>query len=229
MKVVDKKTPIREVYLMADDVLRQGVQGISDVITKDGEINIDFADVRTTMKDKGDAILGMGVASGENRAIDAATMAISNPLLENDNIEGAKNILINITSGPNISIFEVREIINFVEATADDDCHVIFGQIIENVETDNISVTVIATGFTHDSKYSGTQLEVLSNKLHKPLFDDGTFVSANQMDAIKSGKPIQASTSFLSARNSSDNNLETPTFLRNQQARRPISLGGDDD
>lgn len=229
MKVVDKKTPIREVYLMADDVLRQGVQGISDVITKDGEINIDFADVRTTMKDKGDAILGMGVASGENRAIDAATMAISNPLLENDNIEGAKNILINITSGPNISIFEVREIINFVEATADDDCHVIFGQIIENVETDNISVTVIATGFTHDSKYSGTQLEGLSNKLHKPLFDDGTFVSANQMDAIKSGKPIQASTSFLSTRNSSDNNLETPTFLRNQQARRPISLGGDDD
>ena len=236
MKVVDKKTPIREVYLMADDVLRQGVQGISDVITKDGEINIDFADVRTTMKDKGDAILGMGVASGENRAIDAATMAISTPLTAEAPGEPLDFLPPTLVRGRQhkllfsyISIFEVREIINFVEATADDDCHVIFGQIIENVETDNISVTVIATGFTHDSKYSGTQLEGLSNKLHKPLFDDGTFVSANQMDAIKSGKPIQASTSFLSTRNSSDNNLETPTFLRNQQARRPISLGGDDD
>ncbi len=229
MKVVDKKTPIRQVYLMADDVLRQGVQGISDLITKNGEINIDFADVETTMKDKGDAILGMGIGRGENRAIDAATQAISNPLLEDNNMEGAKNILINITSGPNMSIFEVKEIANLVKATAAEDCHVIYGQIIENTDDDAVSVTVIATGFSHETKPAETQIDELTAKLHKPVFDDGTFVPANQMDAIKNGKPLQASTPFLSARNSTENNLETPTFLRNQQMRRPINLGGGDD
>ncbi|MGP1586763.1 MAG: cell division protein FtsZ [Treponemataceae bacterium] len=147
LRIVDKKTPIREAYLLADDVLRQAVQGISDLITQTGEVNIDFADVRTTMEGKGDAILGIGVGAGENRAVDAATAAINNPLLEDSHIEGSKNILVNICCGSDLSMCETEEIINIINSTADPDVLLIYGQTIDDSMGDSVSVTVIATGF----------------------------------------------------------------------------------
>lgn len=152
LKIVDKKTPIKEAFRIADDVLRQGVQGISDVITQSGGINCDFADIRTIMKDKGDAILGIGTGSGDNRAIDAATAAINNPLLEDMHIEGARNILINITAGDDLSLVETTEIANMIKSTADPDVFFKYGVVNDPNMQDSISVTVIATGFPQNDE-----------------------------------------------------------------------------
>ncbi len=150
LKIIDRRTTVQQAFLKSDDVLRQGVQGISDVITKPGLINLDFNDVRTTMEGKGDAIMGIGIGSGDNRATDAASQAIDNPLLEDSRIDGAKNILINITSGEDFSLLEVGEIANIVKAAADPDVHVIYGHVIDPAMEGNVSVTVVATGF-HDT------------------------------------------------------------------------------
>ena len=147
LKTMDRRTPVKQAFLKADDVLRQGVQGISDVITKPGLINLDFNDVRTTMEGKGDAIMGIGVGTGDNRATDSASQAIDNPLLEDSRIDGAKNILINITSGEDFSLLEVGEVANIVKAAADPDVHVIYGHVIDPAMEGSVSVTVIATGF----------------------------------------------------------------------------------
>ena len=145
LSIMDKKAPIREAFKKADDILRQGVQGISDLITHPGEVNIDFADVKTTMEGKGDAILGVGVGSGENRAVDAATAAITNPLLQDSHIDGAKNILVNIQCGEDFSLIETEEIVNIIRDTADPNVLLIYGQIIEPSIEGYVSVTVIAT------------------------------------------------------------------------------------
>ncbi|MBE6344584.1 MAG: cell division protein FtsZ [Spirochaetaceae bacterium] len=150
LKVIDKRTPIKQAFLTADDVLRQGVQGISEVITRSGLLNLDYNDVRTTMEGKGDAIMGIGYGTGENRATDAATQAINNPMLEDSRIDGAKNILINITSGEDSTIFEVDEVAQIVKAAADPDVNLIYGHVIDSSMNDGLSVTVIATGFSSD-------------------------------------------------------------------------------
>lgn len=152
LKIVDKKTPIKEAYRMADDVLRQGVQCISDLITKPGFVNVDFADVKTTMENKGDAIMGSGIGKDENRAVDAATNAINNPLLEDSRIDGAKNILISITGDDSLSLVETEEIAKIVTATADDDALIITGTAIDQNMNGEILVSVIATGFNSDSR-----------------------------------------------------------------------------
>lgn len=152
LKIVDKHTSIKEAFRIADDVLRQGVQGISDVITLSGGINCDFADIRTIMQDKGDAILGIGVGSGDNRAVDAATAAINNPLLEDMHIEGARNILINITAGDDLALVETLEIANMIKSTADPNVFFKYGVVTDPNMQDQISVTVIATGFPDDSE-----------------------------------------------------------------------------
>lgn len=149
-KVMEKKAGIEKTFLTVDDVLRQGVQGISEVITKTGLINLDYNDVRTTMEGKGDAIMGIGFGKGENRATDAATQSINNPMLEDSRIDGAKNILVNITSNQEISIFEVDEIVQIIKAAADPDVHLIYGHVLDNSMDDGVFVTVIATGFTSD-------------------------------------------------------------------------------
>ena len=148
LKVVDRRTPIKQAFLVADDVLRQGVQGISDLITKPGEINIDFADVRTIMKGQGEALMGIGIGNGDNRAVDAATNAINNPLLEDAHIEGAKGILVNVTGGSDFSLSEYEEILNIITANADEDALIIAGNAIDETLDDEIRVTVIATGFS---------------------------------------------------------------------------------
>jgi len=146
LQVVEKRTSIVEAFGMADDILRQGVQGITDLITVPGLVNLDFADVRTIMRDAGSALMGIGIASGENRAAEAARAAVSSPLLE-ASIEGATGILLNVTGGPGIGLFEVNEAAEVVTSAADQNANVIFGAVINDSLDDEVRVTVIATGF----------------------------------------------------------------------------------
>src|SRR5215204_4995551 len=146
LQVVEKRTSIIEAFRMADDVLRQGVQGITDLITVPGLVNLDFADVRTIMSDAGSALMGIGIASGENRAAEAARAAVSSPLLE-ASIEGATGVLLNITGGSELGLFEVNEAAEVVTAAADQNANIIFGAVIDEAKGDEVTVTVIATGF----------------------------------------------------------------------------------
>jgi cell division protein FtsZ len=146
LQVVEKRTPIVDAFRLADDVLRQGVQGITDLITVPGLVNLDFADVKTIMRDAGSALMGIGVASGENRAVEAAQTAISSPLLE-ESIEGATGILLNVTGGADVGLFEVNEAAEVVTGAADPNANVIFGAVIDESLGDEVRVTVIATGF----------------------------------------------------------------------------------
>ncbi len=146
LEVVDKNTSINDAFRIADDVLRQGVQGISDLITVPGLINLDFADVKTIMQETGSALMGIGVGSGENRAVVAARAAISSPLLETS-IEGAKGVLLNITGSSNLGLFEVNEAAEIISQAADPEANIIFGAVIDDSLEDEVRVTVIATGF----------------------------------------------------------------------------------
>ncbi|MFL5965182.1 MAG: cell division protein FtsZ [Gaiellaceae bacterium] len=146
LQVVEKRTTIVDAFRMADDILRQGVQGITDLITVPGLVNLDFADVRTIMRDAGSALMGIGTASGENRAAEAARTAVSSPLLE-ASIEGATGILLNVTGGSEIGLFEVNEAAEVVTSAADQNANVIFGAVIDDALADEVRVTVIATGF----------------------------------------------------------------------------------
>jgi len=146
LQVVERNTSIVEAFRLADDILRQGVQGITDLITVPGLVNLDFADVRTIMHDAGSALMGIGIASGENRAAEAAQAAVSSPLLE-ASIDGATGILLNVTGGPELGLFEVNEAAEVVTAAADPEANVIFGAVIDEALGEAIRVTVIATGF----------------------------------------------------------------------------------
>jgi len=146
LEVVDPNTSIVDAFRLADDVLRQGVQGITDLITVPGLVNLDFADVRTIMAGAGASLMGIGVATGEHRAVEAARMAISSPLLEST-VAGATGILMNITGGPDLGLFEVSEAASLIRDAAHVDCNVIFGAVIDEDSGDHIRVTVIATGF----------------------------------------------------------------------------------
>src|SRR3982751_1611186 len=144
--IVERRTSILDAFRAADDVLRQGVQGITDLITIPGLINLDFADVRTIMHDAGSALMGIGSASGENRAAEAAKNAISSPLLE-QSVEGATGILLNITGGSDLGLFEVNEAAEIIQGAADQNSNIIFGAVVDDGMGDGVRVTVIATGF----------------------------------------------------------------------------------
>ena len=146
LAVVERRTSILEAFREADNVLRQGVQGITDLITIPGLINLDFADVRTIMHEAGSALMGIGEAGGENRAAEAAQNAISSPLLE-QSVEGATGILLNITGGSDLGLFEVNEAAEIIQAAADQNSNIIFGAVVDDGLEDNVRVTVIATGF----------------------------------------------------------------------------------
>jgi len=145
--VIDKRTPFTQAFSIVDDVLRQAVQGISDVIMMNGYINLDFADVKTVMSSMGRAVMGTGVACGENRAVEAAQKAISSPLLEEGTIDGARGVLINITGGPDLTMTEVIEASTIIQEASDPDANIIFGSVIDEAMQDDVCVTVIATGF----------------------------------------------------------------------------------
>ena len=163
LEIVDKKTPMGEAFSIADDVLRQGVQSISDLITSPGFVNLDFADVKTVMSDQGSALMGIGTANGENRITEATKKAISSPLLE-VSIDGAKQVLLNITGGPDLSLFEAQDAAQIVSEQATSDVNIIFGTSIDDTLGDQVKVTVIATGVESGDK----KKEPARRPLHNP-------------------------------------------------------------
>jgi len=208
LEIIDKKTSIIEAFRTADDVLRQGVQGISDLITVPGEINIDFADVKTIMNLSGGALMGTGVGKGENKAIEAAQMAINNPLLEDATIDGAKGILVNVSGGLDLSLFEYDEIVKLVTCNAYNGAMIIAGMVIDHSMSNEVRVTVIATGF---SKTAGIGEEVDGTKTFEvyPLKD---FEPKRQKPPVTRDLPI-IDTSNLKRKFSNDD-YDVPAFLR---------------
>jgi cell division protein FtsZ len=229
MKVVDRKTPIREAFKMADEVLRQGVQGISDVITIQGDINIDFADVKTVMKDMGDALMGVGIGSGEGRAETAASSAIENPLLEDSSINGAKKILVNVTGGEDVAMLEYQEVFNYINRNADPGAFIINGQATDSSMGDKIQVTVIATGFISETVKIGRkdEGEDASREEKSDFMDSDEFARHINRPG---GTP--SSQLFLTPRKYRDDDLDVPAYLRKQGADRELfektSGGGKD-
>lgn len=171
LSVSTERTPLLETFRKADAVLLQAVKGISDLINIRGLINLDFADIRTVMASKGMAIMGSGTATGENRAVEAATMAISSPLLENISIDGATGIIINVTGGPDLTLWEVNEASTLITEAAHEDAEIIFGAVINEAMGDSVSVTVIATGFgnEHNQRYVSEQIMQLNSMSQKPF------------------------------------------------------------
>lgn len=192
LQVVDKKTPMTEAFKIADDILRQGVQGISDLITVPGLINLDFADVKTIMLNKGLAHMGIGRASGEGRAIEAAKQAISSPLLETT-INGATGVLLNITGGSNLTMFEVAEAADQVRQAADPDANIIFGAVIDDNLGDEIRITVIATGFEE----------------HLRMGNKEVALDKNENVSLRNKVDIDIN----------DEDLDLPPFIRNQRRK----------
>ncbi len=232
LKLVDRRTPIKQAFIMADDVLRQAVQGISDLITIPGIINIDFADVKTTMEGQGDAIMGIGTGEGDNRAVDAATNAINNPLLEDSHIEGANHILINVTGSDDLTLVEIEEIVKIVTANADPDALIIYGTATDTSLGDRVSVTVIATGFV-TSNYQVTMDRSAINPFsadRQRSGDSGDFMTGSEWKQLndhtlktpgglgtRSGSATQAAVSVQVPAARDD--LDTPTVVRLQQQK----------
>lgn len=193
LQIIDRKTSIIEAFKMADDILRQGVQGISDLIAIPGLVNLDFADVKTIMLNQGMAHMGVGRAAGENRAEDAAKEAIQSPLLETS-IEGAKGVIINITGGEDLGLHEVNTAAELVQRSVDPEANIIFGTVTDASMSDEIQITVIATGFeTNGESISSIGVENIVSKTWEKKINS-----------------IPASTET----NSSQNDLDIPSFLR---------------
>lgn len=184
LTIAAEKTPLLETFKKADEVLLQAVKGISDLINIRGLINLDFADIRTVMANKGLALMGTGAASGENRAVIAATQAISSPLLENVKIDGATGIIINVTGGPDLSLYEVNEASTLITEAASEDAEVIFGAVIDPNMGDQVCVTVIATGFAREDKKDAAALPSFQNMQ--------SFLSSPTLTFDLSGHPAQA-------------------------------------
>lgn len=225
LKLVDKKTPIKQAFIMADDVLRQAVQSISDLITLNGIVNVDFADVKTIMEGKGDALMGTGIGTGDNRAVNAAVEAINNPLLEDSNIEGANRILINITGNEDVSLYEVQEVVNIVTANADPNALIKYGTAIDSNFEDKISVTVIATGFVSCLTNSSPAFDSFFGNEKKTRTDDD-FLTGSEWKQLN--EKTQKTALGLGPRNSpsitttvpipsSKDDLDTPTVVRMQR------------
>jgi cell division protein FtsZ len=202
LEIVDKNTPMLEAFREADNVLRQGVQGISDLIAVPGLINLDFADVKTIMSDKGSALMGIGIASGENRAAEAAKKAISSPLLETS-IDGAQGVLMNITGGANLSLFEVNEAADIVASASDQDVNMIFGAVINEDLKEELMVTVIATGFVDQGQ---TAVKAARPKV---------YAQTTSREEKSTEQP-----SATNQRNNAEDPLDIPAFLRNRNRRR---------
>jgi cell division protein FtsZ len=199
---------LNQAYLLADDVLRQGVQGISDLITKTGLINTDFADVESTMKGQGDALMGIGLGSGENRAKDAAAGAIDNPLLEDTTIDGATRILVNIAGDETISLVEVDEVMNTIRAKADQEVNIIHGVRFDPNLGNSIRVTVIATGFQNGPSGAGR----VSGSADSGKVKDFDFINYSDFEQIRERTSRQGG--CLGHRNYQED-LDIPSVIRN--------------
>lgn len=213
LQIVDKRTPMIEAFREADNVLRQGVQGISDLIAVPGLINLDFADVKTIMSNQGTALMGIGVAKGEGRAVEAAKKAISSPLLETS-IDGAQGILMNITGGKDLSLYEVQEAADLVASAADKELNMIFGSIINENFKNEIMITVIATGFeerqTRPIKSSTQPPQERTQIQSQPRHEQPRY------EQVRHEEPEYDKGSYGQEQEES---LDIPTFLRNRNKR----------
>jgi cell division protein FtsZ len=211
--IVDKSTPLLDAFKVADDVLRQAIQGIADIITTTGHVNVDFADVRTVMTYTGRAVMGMGVARGPNRALEAAQKAISSPLLEEGNVQGARGVLLNITGGSTLSLHEVDEASSIIKEAADAEANIIVGQVINPDLDDDLIITVVATGFDREEPVMAAAQPERSKA------------------AVRGAVPL-ASTRHAAA-DASPQNLERPAFLRRvngqTEAQERLGLALDDE
>ena len=217
--IVDKATPLLDAFKVADDVLRQAIQGIADVITTIGLVNVDFADVRTIMAHTGRAVMGMGIGRGANRAQEAAQKAICSPLLEEGSVEGARGVLLNITGGPNMSLHEVEEAASIVQHAADAEANIIVGQVINPEIGYDLIVTVIATGFEREEQATA-----------RP-----TVTAERPAARTPNGRPAQQVLTGVHAAGSDrpHKDLDRPTFLRRmgetREAVERIAVVGDDE
>ena len=217
LDIVDKSTPMMEAFKEADNVLRQGVQGISDLIAVSGEVNLDFADVKTIMSNQGSALMGIGVSSGENRAVEAAKKAISSPLLETS-IVGAQGVLMNITGGESLSLFEAQEAADIVQDAADEDVNMIFGTVINPELQDEIVVTVIATGF--EDKPTSQGRKASSTGFGSSATSSTSTQSAPKEDSFTHSASNSRPSDGLSERSHATKDDDIPSFIRNREERR---------
>jgi cell division protein FtsZ len=215
LKIIDRRTPIEDAFKLADDILRQGVQGIADLIMVTGLVNVDFADVRTVMKETGDALMGVGIGTGENKALEATQQAINSPLLEETSIEGAKAVLINIAGGNDLSLHEVNEVTDVITRQVDPDANIIFGTTIDPALSDRVRVTVIATGFDRRRN--------LINRGGSQQVDprNGTSLTLIEGSQNRTEKRVPASMQTFSldyerkrSRDYQNEDLDIPAFLR---------------
>jgi cell division protein FtsZ len=216
LNVVGKQTSLRDAFRICDEVLRQAVQGISDLITIPGLINLDFADVQTIMSEMGMALLGTGVARGENRAVDAAQKAISSPLLEESSIEGARGVLINITGGPDMTLFEVNEASSIIKEVAHEDAQIIFGSVVDENMQGEIRVTVIATGFGYPKEGTPPTPIMAPTKMKPPQGREDTRPMGNGGPGQAVRRPTVSNRQHagVSVADLDEKSLEIPTFLR---------------
>jgi len=217
LQLVDKKAPLLQAFGLVDDILRQGVQGISEIITTPAEINVDFADVRTIMRNAGSALMGIGVAKGDNRAAEAAKAAVASPLLDLS-IDGARGILFTIAGSKDLSMYEVDEAAKIITGSADDSARVIFGAVIDPELKDEVKITVIATGF------DGRQHAIREEKQERQFYASGRNAnayagSAIAEESIKTSsdsirKPVMSAAAKSVSTEESDDELEIPAFIR---------------
>lgn len=223
LQIIDKKTSLLDAFQVVDDVLRQGVQGISDLITHHGLVNVDFADVRTIMSNAGSALMGIGRASGENRAVEAARAAIESPMLD-VTIDGAKGVVFNITSGPDLRMFEVDEAARVITEHADPNAKVIFGTVIDvdQVEQGELKITVVATGFDKPEPLRGARA-----RYSGVAPSHAAMRGAVQAVPMYAPAPVQTAVMpsadrrvAASAIQSAEEDLEVPTFIRRKMRER---------
>ncbi|AXF55469.1 cell division protein FtsZ [Salicibibacter kimchii] len=220
LEIVDKSTPMLEAFREADNVLRQGVQGISDLIATPGLINLDFADVKTIMSEKGSALMGIGIATGESRAGEAAKKAISSPLLETS-VDGAQGVLMNITGGSDLSLFEVHEAAEIVSEASDPEVNMIFGSVINENLKDEVLVTVIATGFTDSNGAEKRGRNSKSQETTGRRTSPQQQPQMGQRSQAQNQPPVDEEPERPSANQDEDqDSLDIPAFLRNRRRRR---------
>jgi len=208
LSIIDRKTPLLESFAVVDDVLRQGVQGISDLITISGVVNVDFADVKAIMVNSGSALMGIGRASGEDRAIEAAKMAINSPLLE-VSIEGAHGVLFNVSGGQDMAMAEISEAARVITEHVDPDAKVIFGAVMDDrIKKGEIKITVVATGFSNDAHAAQARSQQMYNGSNLDLLE-----SSRQGDVKDSAKPVKELVDS-SVENDSDGVYDIPAFIR---------------
>ncbi|MBM4421035.1 MAG: cell division protein FtsZ [Chloroflexi bacterium] len=205
LQVAEKRTPLIDAFRMADDVLRQGVQGISDLITVPGLINLDFADVKTIMTNAGTALMGIGCAQGESRAADAARQAIQSPLLE-QSVDGARGVLFTITGGPDLSLIEVNEAAEIIRAAADPEANIIFGAVIDDRFGQEVKINVIATGFDPLRQVKKSETTIYRRDT-RPVERPAVTIGAP-------AKPAQGPVATEKLKAADIDDLEVPSFLR---------------